>query len=59
MIYMFRKIILAAVKKISRRWMTMEAGQHAKRQKRIMVGTGWFSGDIASWIELRFTLEIK
>lgn len=59
MIYMFRKIILAAVKKIGRRWMTMEAGQHAKRQKRMMVGIGWFSGDRASWTELRFMLEIK
>lgn len=56
---MFRKIILAAIKKIGRRWMTIEARQHAKRQKRIMVGTGWFSGDIASWTELRFLLQTK
>lgn len=59
MISMFRKIILAAIKKIGRRWMTIEARQHAKRQKRIMVGTGWFSGDIASWTELRFLLQTK
>lgn len=59
LIYMFRKIVLDAVKKIGRRWMTMEAGRHAKKQKRIMVGTGWFSGNTALWTELRFMLEIK